>query len=135
MTKRAKVSAAAFDKPFKVEVPPAPARTEVQEDVASRWASGMPAAEAVAVSPGHVGDEPPADELEIDFGVEQTVSASDATKPVASRLRRAERGEKLTIWLPPDVATELRVACAKPPRVAVSIAIEEAVRSWLTHRK
>ena len=57
--------------------------------------------------------------------------AAPAPPPAgASRLRRAERGERLAIYLPPELATALRVRCAHDHRSA-SDAVTEAVRAWL----
>lgn len=61
------------------------------------------------------------------------VAAVEAPAPPpagASRLRRAERGERLAIYLPPELATALRVRCAHDHRSA-SDAVTEAVRAWL----
>jgi hypothetical protein len=48
----------------------------------------------------------------------------------ASRLRREISGERLAIYLPPDVAEELRVRCARERR-SISDAVTEAVSTWL----
>jgi hypothetical protein len=48
----------------------------------------------------------------------------------ASRLRRETGGERLAIYLPPDVAEELRVRCARERR-SISDAVTEAVTGWL----
>ena len=48
----------------------------------------------------------------------------------ASRLRREVAGERLAIYLPPDVAEELRVRCARERR-SISDAVTEAVSAWL----
>lgn len=58
------------------------------------------------------------------------VAPAPRAAPAASRLRRAERGERLALYLPPDVAEELRVRCARERRSA-SDAVTEAVRAWL----
>jgi hypothetical protein len=47
-----------------------------------------------------------------------------------SRLRRAQGGERLAIYLPPELARELRVRCAVDRRSA-SDAVTEALRTWL----
>jgi hypothetical protein len=47
----------------------------------------------------------------------------------ASRLRRAELGERLVVYLPPELATELRVRCAKERR-SLSDAVTAAVEAW-----
>jgi hypothetical protein len=48
----------------------------------------------------------------------------------ASRLRRETGGERLSIYLPPDVVEELRVRCARERR-SISDAVTEAVAGWL----
>jgi hypothetical protein len=48
----------------------------------------------------------------------------------ASRLRREIAGERLAIYLPPNVAEELRVRCARERR-SISDAVTEAVSAWL----
>ena len=47
-----------------------------------------------------------------------------------SRLRRESGGERLAIYLPPNVAEELRVRCARERR-SISDAVTEAVTVWL----
>jgi hypothetical protein len=61
----------------------------------------------------------------------------EATKPKpaaatlgASKLRRPERGERVSIYVPPELAEALRVRCAKERR-SVSDAVTEAVTVWL----
>lgn len=49
----------------------------------------------------------------------------------ATKLRAAERGERLTIYLPPAVARALRMRCADQNRSA-SDAVATAVLAWLT---
>jgi hypothetical protein len=51
-------------------------------------------------------------------------------RPSASRLRREGGGERLAIYLPPDIAEELRVRCARERR-SISDAVTEAVSGWL----
>lgn len=49
-----------------------------------------------------------------------------------SRLRRPKpAGERLTVHIPPDLARELRIACAGQRR-SMSDAATEALRDWLT---
>jgi hypothetical protein len=50
--------------------------------------------------------------------------------PRASRMRREVAGERLAIYLPPEVAEDLRVRCARERR-SMSDAITEAVAGWL----
>jgi hypothetical protein len=47
-----------------------------------------------------------------------------------SLLRREESGERVAAYLPPELASRLRVACAIQRR-SVSNAITEAVEAWL----
>lgn len=58
-------------------------------------------------------------------------AGGEAKPPASSLMRRSERGEKLTAYLPPELATRLRVACAHPPRRSLSTAVSEAVELWL----
>lgn len=54
-------------------------------------------------------------------------------KPAAaggSKLRRDERGERLSVYLPPELASALRVYCARDRR-SVSDAVSEAVAQLL----
>lgn len=48
----------------------------------------------------------------------------------ASQLRRDIGGERLAIYLPHDIAEELRVRCARERR-SISNAVTEAVAGWL----
>jgi hypothetical protein len=64
-----------------------------------------------------------------DQAAEKFVRAERRT-PRASRLRREVAGERLAIYLPPDVAEELRVRCARERR-SISDAVTEAVAKWL----
>lgn len=55
------------------------------------------------------------------------------TRPAKrSRLRREHGGERITAYLPPDLAEELRVCCARERR-SVSDAVTDALRAWLAH--
>jgi len=47
-----------------------------------------------------------------------------------SKLRRAELGERLTIYLPPELAKDLRLRCVTERR-SVSDGVTEAVHTWL----
>jgi hypothetical protein len=49
------------------------------------------------------------------------------------QLRRAERGERLTVYLPPDLARRLRHRCVDDQR-SVSDAITAAVLAWVEAR-
>jgi hypothetical protein len=48
----------------------------------------------------------------------------------ASRLRREVGGERVAIYLPPELAEELRVRCARERR-SISDAVTEAVTGWI----
>jgi hypothetical protein len=47
-----------------------------------------------------------------------------------SRLRRDSGGERIAIYLPPDLAEALRVRCARERR-SISDAVTDAVTGWL----
>lgn len=49
--------------------------------------------------------------------------------PSSSKLRRAELGERTVVYLPADLATELRVRCARERR-SLSDAVTAAVEAW-----
>lgn len=70
----------------------------------------------------------------IDEGSAQRFEAPPAPGPMkrarASRLRRDTSGERLSIYVPPDVAEALRVRCARERR-SVSDAVTEAVAEWM----
>lgn len=55
--------------------------------------------------------------------------AEELAPPSSSRLRRAELGERIVAYLPPDLATELRVRCARERR-SLSDAVTAAVEAW-----
>lgn len=46
-----------------------------------------------------------------------------------SKLRRAELGERVAVYLPPKLAEELRIRCAKERR-SLSDAVTDAVELW-----
>lgn len=48
----------------------------------------------------------------------------------ASRRRRAVRGERIAVYLPPELVEELRLRCVREKR-SVSDAVTEAVSSWM----
>lgn len=52
----------------------------------------------------------------------------------SSRLRNDSRGEKVAVYLPPEVVTELKVRCAIERR-SVSDAVSTAVQAWLKRRR
>ena len=47
-----------------------------------------------------------------------------------SRLRRETLGERLAIYVPPELAEQLRVRCARERR-SISDAVTEAVTMWM----
>lgn len=55
---------------------------------------------------------------------------NDETGASSSRLRRAELGERMAVYLPPIAAEQLRVRCARERR-SLSDAVSEAVSMWL----
>ena len=59
------------------------------------------------------------------------VEAEDGkAAPKPSRLRRAELGERMAVYLPPELAAELRVRCARERR-SLSDAVTTAVEAWV----
>jgi hypothetical protein len=51
-------------------------------------------------------------------------------KKKESKLRRSELGERVAVYLPPKLAEELRVKCAKQ-RQSLSDAVTYAVAAWV----
>ena len=74
--------------------------------------------------------KPAADEKRVAAFVEAVEVSQTRTPPQASRLRRVERGERVAVYLPAEIAEALRVRCARERRSA-SDAVTEAVRMWL----
>lgn len=60
-----------------------------------------------------------------------TVAPLAPPAPRDSQLRRAERGDRLTIYLPHELARALRIRCAEDNRSA-SDAVSTALLAWLT---
>lgn len=58
-----------------------------------------------------------------------TAEEAKAPPSSSSRLRRAELGERVVVYLPPELATELRVRCARERR-SLSDAVTAAVEAW-----
>ncbi len=50
----------------------------------------------------------------------------------SSMLRRDSCGERVSVYLPPEMVTQLRMRCAVERR-SISNAVTEAVRVWLTN--
>ena len=68
---------------------------------------------------------------EVDDATARRFIAGDAAKTTrGSRLRREESGERVAVYLPPELVTALRVRCAQERR-SVSDAITEAVSAWV----
>jgi len=82
-----------------------------------------------------VGDVPPVSETSIDATLpeESRPTRRASSRRPSSRMRREESGERVAIYLPPDVATELRVLCARERR-SVSDAVTDAVTSLLRRK-
>lgn len=57
--------------------------------------------------------------------------AAAVDSSVGSKLRRPERGERLSAYVPPELAESLRVRCARERR-SVSDAVTEALSAWLS---
>lgn len=53
----------------------------------------------------------------------------DAPKQPSQR-KRPDRGERLTVYIPPGLASDLRVLCAQQRR-SLSDAVTEAVNKWI----
>ncbi|MCC7542614.1 MAG: ribbon-helix-helix protein, CopG family [Deltaproteobacteria bacterium] len=56
--------------------------------------------------------------------------ARGSAKVEQPSLRRETSGERLSVYLPPELAQELRLKCVKQRR-SVSDAVTEAVRQWV----
>jgi len=54
-----------------------------------------------------------------------------STPPPGSRRRRPIRGERVAVYLPPELVEDLRVRCVRERR-SVSDAVTEAVAFWMT---
>ncbi len=52
----------------------------------------------------------------------------------APRLRRVEKGERVTLYLPPDLAKRVRLLCIEERR-SMSDATTEALTEWTDQRK
>lgn len=59
-----------------------------------------------------------------------------AATPTASdsRLRRVERGERISAYVPPEIAEEVRVRCVREKR-SVSDVVTELLERWLKGAK
>lgn len=67
-------------------------------------------------------------------GCYDAVVADTPRKRRTSRLRNDSRGEKVAVYLPPEVVTELKVRCAVERR-SLSDAVSTAVQAWLKRRR
>jgi hypothetical protein len=61
------------------------------------------------------------------------IGRNSPSKSKSGRMRRAEKGERISVIMPGDVATMVRVRCAKERR-SVSDAMTELARTWLRSR-
>lgn len=103
-------------------LPTPPRRTVVPSDTAEKFTEaeeGSRVSTPVATAPRLV---PPLSE-----------AASPAKGKTSSRQRRAELGERVVVYLPPELVTELRVTCARERR-SLSDAVTAAVGSWSQHK-
>ena len=74
------------------------------------------------------------EEHEAATAAEAAATAAEATAvgpqgSAGSRRRRAARGERMAVYLPPTLVEELRVRCARERR-SMSDAVSEAVGLW-----
>lgn len=105
------------------ELPTPPERSNVSEEAAAQFLD----AEPTKVKATEVKQK----------SSSRTAKSKAATTPATSkgegtgRLRRSESGERMSIYLPPDIAEKLRVRCALDRR-SLSDAVTEAVAGWLS---
>lgn len=125
-------------------LPRPPPRTQLDEARAERFTQASPPSPAPASQLSEPPRPPPAAPLERGAPPKKPARrASAASRPTAppdegspssrepsSQLRRAERGERVTVYLPGDLATELRVKCARERR-SMSDALTAAVERWV----
>lgn len=122
-----KLNTKAFDAPLKVDLPKPPVRTPVPEPEAERFVeeAAPPSAPPAKPKPVAAVRSTPARAPRLASSKVPTQSAS------SSRLRRDEAGERVVAYVPPDLATDLRVACARSRR-SMSDAVTEALTMWLS---
>jgi hypothetical protein len=122
-----KLNTKAFDAPLKVDLPKLPVRTPVPEPEAERFVeeAAPPAEPPAKPKPAAPARSAPARAPRLSSSKAPTQSAS------SSRLRRDEAGERVVAYVPPDLATDLRVACARSRR-SMSDAVTEALTMWLS---
>lgn len=132
-----KLNLKAFDSPLKVDLPKPPARTPVPETEAERFvAEAAPPAETPAEAPTEpkpVARAAPPTAASTRAPKRVTAKASPPAAP-ASRLRRDESGERVVAYVPTDLATDLRVTCARSRR-SMSDAVTEALTMWLSSHR
>lgn len=75
-------------------------------------------------------DEPAEEEAEVVASGPVSVARSAPAKHGTSKRRREDPGERVTVYLPSELATELRLLCVRK-RYSVSHAMTEAVQRWL----
>lgn len=138
---------------FNLPLPKPPPRTLVDPQSAERFASspvpppleaGVPTPPSQPEPPSQPGPPASAPESGLvlasepsldDDGFEEAEPTARARAPLprrapTSKRRREEAGERLTVYLPPDLAMELRVLCARK-RYSVSHAMTEAIQRWM----
>jgi hypothetical protein len=146
-----KLNTKAFDTTLSVTLPKPPVRTPVPEPEAERFlveeAAPSPARTPVlkpeaehsvneAPPPAEAVDKPKpaaasrAVPARAPRPVAAKVPAPAAAAP-ASRLRRDESGERVVAYVPTELATDLRVTCARSRR-SMSDAVTEALTMWLS---
>lgn len=104
---------------FKPKLPPPPKQTPVPEGQAMQFEQAKDA---------RPPQEPPLREELPQASPPQ--GPPSAGRKGSRRRSPSEPGERVTVYLPPDVATELRVRCAQDRR-SLSDAITEATEVWL----
>jgi hypothetical protein len=145
-----KLNTKAFDAPLNVTLPKTPVRTPVPEPEAERFVeeAAPPPARTPVLKPEakHSVDEaPPPAEAAAKPKPAAAPRAAPARAPhpvadktpapaqsaSASRLRRDESGERVVAYVPTELATDLRVTCARSRR-SMSDAVTEALTMWLS---
>lgn len=62
------------------------------------------------------------------------VAAKRFEEGAAASRRRTEKGERVTLYLPPELAKQVRLLCVEERR-SMSDAATEALTAWTRHRK
>ena len=124
-----KLNTKAFDAPLKVDLPKPPVRTPVPEPEAERFVEEEVAPRADETTVKRKTTPPPLSAARAPRTA--VVKAPAKVSSTASRLRRDESGERVVAYVPPDLATDLRVTCARSRR-SMSDAVTEALTMWLS---